>query len=86
MIILCFTPPSCCVLAAIMAFVVHIQTALLPANGCCCAGGIGGLMYWITVYPLDVIKSAQMTDAIEPSQRKYPTIAVALQVSSMAAC
>ncbi len=43
-------------------------------------------MYWLTVYPLDVIKSAQMTDAIEPSQRKYPTIAVAFQVRSVAAC
>eukprot|EP00891_Asterochloris_glomerata_P005968 jgi/Astpho2/5968/Aster-02449 len=53
--------------------------AELPAWQVISAGGVGGLMYWLTVYPLDVIKSAQMTDAIEPSQRKYPTIAVAFQ-------
>ncbi len=31
-------------------------------------------MYWLTVYPLSVIKAVQMTDATEPSQQKYLTI------------
>ena len=28
-------------------------------------------MYWLAVYPLGVTQSVQMTDTIEPSQRKY---------------
>ena len=35
------------------------------------AGGLGGFMYWVTTYPLDVIKSAMQGDAALPSQRKY---------------
>jgi solute carrier family 25 (mitochondrial carnitine/acylcarnitine transporter), member 20/29 len=35
------------------------------------AGGLGGLLYWLSVYPIDVIKSAIMTDALEPSKRKH---------------
>ena len=83
-IMLCLAPPSSHALAAIMPYIHGARSDPLVI-GCCCAGGVGGLMYWMTVYPLDVIKSAQMTDAIEPSQRKYPTIAVAFRVSSMAA-
>lgn len=36
------------------------------------AGGLGGIMYWLAIYPVDVIKSAMMTDSIIPSERKYP--------------
>ena len=44
------------------------------------AAGIGGLMYWIAIYPLDQIKSAMATDSIIVSERKYPTMAVTAQV------
>ena len=44
------------------------------------AAGLGGLAYWITIYPLDQIKSAMMTDSINPSERKYPTQAIAARV------
>lgn len=38
------------------------------------AGGTGGILYWLAIFPVDVIKSAMMTDSIDPAQRKYPTI------------
>jgi hypothetical protein len=44
------------------------------------AAGVGGLMYWVTIYPLDQIKSAMATDSIIVSERKYPTMAVTAQV------
>jgi solute carrier family 25 (mitochondrial carnitine/acylcarnitine transporter), member 20/29 len=36
------------------------------------AGGFGGILYWLAIYPVDVIKSAMMTDSLIPSERKYP--------------
>ena len=44
------------------------------------AAGLGGLAYWVTIYPLDQIKSAMSTDSIIVSQRKYPNMAVTAQV------
>jgi solute carrier family 25 carnitine/acylcarnitine transporter 20/29 len=38
------------------------------------AGGFGGILYWLAIYPVDVIKSAMMTDSIIPAERKYPTM------------
>ena len=35
------------------------------------SGGIGGFFYWSLFYPIDVIKSALMTDSVVPAQRKY---------------
>lgn len=35
------------------------------------AGGLGGFFYWSLFYPIDVIKSAIMTDAINPAERQY---------------
>ncbi|EGD79686.1 hypothetical protein PTSG_10670 [Salpingoeca rosetta] len=40
-------------------------------------GGIAGLMYWVTTYPTDVLKSVLMSDAIDPAQRRHPTYAAA---------
>ena len=37
-------------------------------------------MYWVTIYPLDQIKSAMATDSIIVSERKYPTMTVTAQV------
>jgi solute carrier family 25 carnitine/acylcarnitine transporter 20/29 len=51
--------------------------AELPAPVIMGAGGAGGVFYWLAVYPVDVIKSAMMTDAIVPDQRRYPTMASA---------
>ena len=35
------------------------------------SGGIGGFFYWSLFYPIDVVKSALMTDAVNPAQRKF---------------
>jgi solute carrier family 25 carnitine/acylcarnitine transporter 20/29 len=43
------------------------------------AGGFGGILYWLSIYPVDVIKSAMMTDSIIPSERKYPSALSAMK-------
>ena len=35
------------------------------------AGGLGGVGYWVTCYPLDIIKTAIQCDSIFPEKRKY---------------
>jgi solute carrier family 25 carnitine/acylcarnitine transporter 20/29 len=35
------------------------------------SGGLGGFMYWSLFYPIDCIRSALLTDSIDPSKRKY---------------
>mmetsp|Transcript_15150 Transcript_15150/g.21145 ORF Transcript_15150/g.21145 Transcript_15150/m.21145 type:complete len:299 (+) Transcript_15150:86-982(+) len=35
------------------------------------AGGIGGMAYWASTFPLDVVKSTIQTDATKISERKY---------------
>ena len=52
----------------------------LPAAWVITAGGLGGLLYWLAIYPVDVIKSAMATDSIEPSKRKYPDMATTYKV------
>ena len=52
----------------------------LPAFPVLAAAGIGGLLYWLAIYPIDQVKSAIMTDSIHPEQRKYPSIVTAFQV------
>ena len=49
----------------------------LPAPIIVGAGGLGGVLYWLAIYPVDVIKSAMMTDAIDPVKRQYPTMVAA---------
>ncbi|PRW60530.1 mitochondrial carrier [Chlorella sorokiniana] len=49
----------------------------LPAHAVLGAGATGGILYWLAIFPVDVIKSAMMTDSIDPAQRKYPSIPVA---------
>jgi solute carrier family 25 (mitochondrial carnitine/acylcarnitine transporter), member 20/29 len=38
------------------------------------AGGLGGTMYWLAIFPVDVVKSAMMVDAVEKSKRQYPNM------------
>ena len=33
--------------------------------------GLGGMTYWLTIFPVDCIKSAMQTDNIKVSERKY---------------
>jgi len=43
----------------------------LPAWKVLIAGGIGGIMYWATTYPFDVVKSTIQTDSTVIAERKY---------------
>ncbi|KAG2495155.1 hypothetical protein HYH03_006763 [Edaphochlamys debaryana] len=48
-------------------------TDLSAATITACAG-TGGIMYWLSIFPVDCIKSAMQTDAIDPKNRKYKDI------------
>ena len=96
-------------------------TTELPAPVVLAAGGAGGTLYWLAIFPgacavregrggahpvsrpgarsltlstccahaiaVDVVKSAMMTDAIDPAQRKYPTMLSAVRVRwGLASC
>lgn len=43
----------------------------LPAPAIISAAGIGGLLYWLAIFPVDVVKSAVQSDSIFPAQRAY---------------
>ena len=62
----------------------------LPAPWVITAGGLGGILYWCAIYPVDVIKSAMATDSIIPKERKYPDMATTYKVCThqkiMTAC
>lgn len=53
------------------------ETKDLSAPVVMAAGGTGGILYWLAIFPVDVIKSAMMTDSIDPKQRRYPSIPAA---------
>ena len=56
------------------------STQCLPAVAVVTAGGLGGMAYWVVIFPVDVIKSAMQTDAIVKSERKYPDMLTTTQV------
>jgi Mitochondrial carrier protein len=43
-------------------------------------GGLGGIFYWMTIFPVDAVKSAMQTDDLRKPQRKFPTMASAVKV------
>lgn len=43
----------------------------LPVPAIVSAAGIGGLLYWLAIFPVDVVKSAVQSDSIIPSKRAY---------------
>lgn len=49
----------------------------LPAWTVLTAAGLGGIAYWVVIFPVDVIKSSMQTDAIPRAQRKYGSVAAA---------
>ena len=53
----------------------------LPAVSVLSAAGIAGPLYWIAIFPVDVIKSSMQTDSIIKSERVYPTMLEAAKVS-----
>lgn len=44
----------------------------LPAWSVVSAAGAGGLLYWLLIYPVDVVKSAMAADSIIKGERMYP--------------
>eukprot|EP00210_Caulerpa_lentillifera_P006092 g5820.t1 len=53
---------------------LQCKTSQLPSSILLSAAGLGGILFWLTVYPLDVMKSAMMSDSIHKSERMYPTL------------
>lgn len=44
------------------------------------AAGLGGICYWMVIFPVDCIKSAMQTDTITRAQRKYTDIPTTAKV------
>ena len=68
------------VLKGQMASYKGCKQSELPAPWVITAGGLGGLLYWLAIYPVDVIKSAMATDSIVPKERKYPDMMTTYKV------
>ena len=39
------------------------------------AGGTGGIAYWLTIYPVDVLKTTLQSDHTDPAKRRYKGVA-----------
>lgn len=50
------------------------SNAELPAWAVLSSAALGAFAYWLTIFPVDVIKSSMQVDNIIPSQRKYPNM------------
>lgn len=44
------------------------------------AAGVAGPLYWLAIFPVDVVKSAMQCDSIIKSERVYPTMVEATKV------
>jgi solute carrier family 25 carnitine/acylcarnitine transporter 20/29 len=56
----------------------QFQRTQLPPHQAILFGALAGVCYWLPVYPIDVMKSKIQTDTLDPTKRKYPTIATTL--------
>ena len=77
---------SCSALDMLSSCALGGRPSELPAWVVVSAAGLGGLMYWVAIFPVDQVKSAMQTDAIDPAQRRFPTMAVATQVLPRPCC
>jgi solute carrier family 25 (mitochondrial carnitine/acylcarnitine transporter), member 20/29 len=50
---------------------LDVAPAKLPSLYTFMCGATAGVIYWVSTYPVDVVKSALMTDALKKSERKY---------------
>jgi solute carrier family 25 carnitine/acylcarnitine transporter 20/29 len=46
-----------------------------PLHGVLLAGGVGGLLYWLTTFPTDVVKSSMQSDSVDRTQRRFRGVA-----------
>lgn len=53
--------------------VLGIARDKIPASTSMLAGGLSGLLLWLMIYPIDVVKSYMQTDAIQSQQRRFRT-------------
>lgn len=44
--------------------------------------GLGGLSYWLIIYPVDMIKSAMQTDTIIKKSRKFTDVVTTAKVGA----
>lgn len=63
-----------------MAGRMECKPSELPSYVILSAAGIGGLMYWTLTYPMDVVKSALMSDSINKTERLHPNMITAAKV------
>jgi len=57
------------------------SNADLPAWAVLSSAALGGIAYWLAIFPVDVIKSSMQTDSIIKGQRKYTDIITSAKVS-----
>lgn len=62
-------PHPCCLCVRVAQ-----SNADLPAWTVLSSAALGGIAYWLAIFPVDCIKSAMQTDSIVPSERKYRSI------------
>lgn len=60
---------------------LNTTPANLPAWVVLSSAGLGGICYWVVIFPVDCIKSAMQTDSIIRSQRRYTDIPTTVRVS-----
>jgi len=64
-----------------MAKRMDCQQSDLPSYVILSAAGIGGLCYWCLTYPIDVVKSALMSDSLSKTERTYSSSIDAAKVT-----
>jgi hypothetical protein len=62
------------------------SNADLPAWAVLSSAALGGIAYWLAIFPVDVIKSSMQTDNIIRSQRRFPDMATAAKVRTVLRC
>eukprot|EP00879_Flechtneria_rotunda_P031528 GHRR01034448.1.p1 GENE.GHRR01034448.1~~GHRR01034448.1.p1 ORF type:complete len:154 (+),score=32.28 GHRR01034448.1:247-708(+) len=60
--------------------VVLQSNAELPAWAVLSSAGLGGIAYWLVIFPVDVIKSSMQTDSIIKSKRRFPNMSTAAKL------
>lgn len=56
------------------------SNAELPAYAVLSSAALGGIAYWLAIFPVDVIKSSMQTDSIIKAQRRYTDMATTAKV------
>lgn len=50
----------------------NCEVSALPASVVVGAAGLGGMSYWLVIFPVDCVKSAMQADSVVRAERKYP--------------